>query len=334
MSAGFNPVEFGAHYAGSTPSGSSSGRGSYGGLGGTGSAFSIDESGGKLELTLWFNLKDEFKSDYYYKFVKGNKGSINLNEDFYSTGFVSNVSGKIPVRKEGEAWNYKNKFASWLRDGDYRGSINLSMQTKKDWTGEGDENFSVEIYADRDFKELMHTTGEITITDTSTSLGSWYSPERNGKVWSRKDPWRTPLTRATNVILSSGHRPEYYYILGEWEANSNIPLRLFFDTKEAGKKIYWKFRKDYQYSWHAEDISYKDLNIENQNTTLIAKDGTTTMIVKPADSLAGYYIGAEAYWDKDFTSPAAGKKIERYFYPLHGLPRRENRGTPQFRNVL
>ena len=334
MSSSFNPVEFGAHNAGSTPLGRSSGSGRYGELGGTGPNFSINEYGGKLELLLWFNLKDKIKTDYYYKFEKGDKGNIDLNEDFYSTGFVSSLSGKIPVREEGEAWNHKNKFSSWSDNGDYRGIINLSMSAKKDWTGEGDENFSVGIYADSECKELIYKTGTITIKDTSTSLGSWYTSKWNGELWSKKFPWRTPLTKSSNVALSSGHKPRYYTILGEWEANSKIPLRLFFDASESGKKIYWKFRKDYQYSWRAEDVSNKELGIENQYTTVIANDGTTTITVKPSDSLAGYYIGAEAYWDKHFTSPAAGKRIDRYFYPSHGRPRQENTGTPEFRNVL
>ena len=147
--------------------------------------------------------------------------------------------------------------------------------------GEGDEDFSLEIYADKDFKKLLFNTGKITVKDTSTSLGSWYTSKVNGQLWSKKFPWRTPLTKASNVALSSGHKPKYYSILGEWEANSKIPLRLFFDTTDAGKKIYWKFRKDYQYNWSATDVSNKELGIENKYTTIIANDGTTTITVKP-----------------------------------------------------
>ena len=58
--------------------------------------------------------------------------------------------------------------------------------------GEGDEDFSLEIYADKDFKELLFKTDTITIKDTSTSLGSWYDSGINGKLWSQKFPWRQP----------------------------------------------------------------------------------------------------------------------------------------------
>ena len=47
---------------------------------------------------------------------------------------------------------------------------------------------------------------------------------------------------------------------------------------------------------------------------MTASDGTTTITVKPSDSLAGYYIGAEA---NTLTSPAAGKElIDIFILPM------------------
>ena len=113
-----------------------------------------------------------------------------------------------------------------------------------------------------------------------------------------------------------------------------FPFVCSSNQRKQGKRFTGNFEKDYQYNWSAQDVSNNELGIENQYSTIIARDGTTTITVKPSDSLAGYYIGAEAYWDKHFTSPAAGKRIDRYFYPTHGRPRRENSGKPEFRNVL